>query len=91
MEQEIFARHTAHADKLISFGFIKKGKDFFYQEAFHRGAFRAEITVRPDSGVTGRVIDTRTSKSDSAVAEIWGTGTDVQIIASAPASPTIRL
>ncbi len=60
MEQELFARHTAHADKLVSFGFIKKGKDFFYQETFHRGAFRAEITVHTDSSVTGRVIDTRT-------------------------------
>ena len=67
MEQELFARHTALADKLISFGFIKKGKDFFYQEAFHRGAFRAEITVHTDSSVTGRVIDTRTGAEYSAV------------------------
>ncbi len=67
MEQELFARHTAHADKLVSFGFIKKGKDFFYQETFHRGAFRAEITVRTDSSVTGRVIDTRTGGEYSAV------------------------
>ena len=67
MEQELFARHTALADKLISFGFIKKGKDFFYQEAFHRGAFRAEITVHTDSSVTGRVIDSRTGAEYSAV------------------------
>ena len=67
MEQKLFARHTAHADKLVSFGFIKKGKDFFYQEPFHRGAFRAEITVCADSGVTGRVIDTHTGAEYSAV------------------------
>ena len=43
MEQELFARHTALADKLISFGFIKKGKDFFYQEAFHGGLFARKL------------------------------------------------
>ena len=67
MEQELFARHTAHADQLISFGFIQKGKDFFYQKIFHRGAFRAEITVHADSSVSGRVIDTRTGAEYTAV------------------------
>lgn len=67
MEQELFARHTAHPAKLAAFGFTKKGKSYVYQEDFHSGAFRAEITVHTDSRVTGHVIDTHTQAEYTAV------------------------
>lgn len=67
LEQAFFARHTVHTDKLLTFGFSRKGQGYFYQEDFHKRAFRAEITVHADSSVTGHVIDTRTGSEYTAV------------------------
>ncbi|MCR4821022.1 MAG: MmcQ/YjbR family DNA-binding protein [Elusimicrobiales bacterium] len=67
MEQELFARHTAHTDKLAAFGFVKNGKDYFYKKFFHGGDFWAEICVHPDSSVTGHVIDASTGAEYAAL------------------------
>lgn len=56
MEEEIFKRTKVDFDRLLSYGFIKKGKVYKYSKCF-LDDFQAEIEVDESGHVLGKVFD----------------------------------
>ena len=52
---------------MLSYGFVRQEKFYFYKENFHKNAFRAEIKLTVPGKVSGWVIDTRTGSEYTAV------------------------
>ncbi len=57
IENEVFRKTLIDKDKLIPFGFEKKGNSFFYRETFMNGQFSAEIEVDEKVDLKGHVWD----------------------------------
>ena len=57
IEEEIFRRKTLRKDSLEGFGFVRSEGVWRYSETFMDGDFSAEITVRDDGSISGRVMD----------------------------------
>ena len=57
IERKIFSRYVPDFEKLLKYGFIRKGKSFRYKKLFRNDEFRADITVCEDGKISGTVFD----------------------------------
>lgn len=57
IEEEMFKGKEINRASLSAFGFVKEGADYFYKEEMLDGAFQAQVWLRADGSVQGRVWD----------------------------------
>ena len=57
IESDIFKKCTPSFDKISLYGFIKKGKSYFFEQLFKEGEFKAVIEITASGGIIGTVYD----------------------------------
>lgn len=57
IEKEIFKKARVKEEALLPYGFRKEGEDYLYEKEFMDGSFRADIMVKKDGSLSGKVID----------------------------------
>lgn len=57
IEQELFQRSRIDFDKLLSYGFKLKGKDYLYSKEIMNHMFRVDVRIAEDGQVRGSVYD----------------------------------
>lgn len=65
MEEEIFKRTKVDFTKLISYGFLLDGNQYFYQQTILNQSFKVLISINLEGKIAGKIIEIRTNEEYS--------------------------